>query len=185
MAALSVEWRGNADLAAPDSEFSISDSDEDPLAEGWVDFQAVDGFSRLESKKGRVRHYFAKTLALAWYFWAYTCYLATPAVLLRNYVMSEMCIGGVPESESIKAIGQWSPWVAVGIPFLAAVVNRVLSVSGEGRPRVFLHRVDMDECGHEACRRTAFVPEKREKRGWRRYYRWFLSLHLWPVVRCR
>lgn len=140
---------------------------------------------RLESKKGRVRHYFAKTLALVWYCWVYGCYLATPAVILTQYVWGEMGIGGIPESEGIKAVGQWSPWVAVGIPFLAAVVNRVFLESGEGRPKVLLHRVDVDRCGHEAYRRTVSVPKKREKQGWRRCCRWFLSLHLWLIIRCR
>jgi hypothetical protein len=152
---------------------------------GWVDFQTVKDFSTLESKRGRVRHYFAKTVALAWYFWAYACYLATPAVILRQYVMSEIWMSGIPETESIKAVGQWSPWVVVGIPFLAAVVNRVFSAGGRERPRVFLRRVDVDGCGHEACGRTVSVPEKGEKQGWRKYCRWLLSLHLWPVICCR
>ena len=152
---------------------------------GWVDFQAVEDFSRLESKRGRVRHCFAKTLALAWYCWAYACYLVAPAAILSQYVRNEMRMDGIPESEGIKAVGQWSPWVAVGILFLVAVVNRAFSESGDGRPRVLLHSVDVDGCRHEACRRTVSVPEKREKQGWRRYCRWFLSLHLWPVIRCR
>ena len=150
-----------------------------------MDFQSVDGFSRLESKRGRVRYYFAKTVALVWYFWAYACYLATPALVLTQYVMSEMSMGGIPESESIKAVGQWSPWVAVGIPFLAAVVNRVFLASEGDRPRVFLRGVGVGGCGHEACGRTVSVPEKTEKQGWRKCCQWFLSLQLWPVIRCR
>jgi hypothetical protein len=67
----------------------------------------------------------AKMIALAWYCWAQFAYLNWLFIMIFGTVMREIQLKDLPESESPQSVGQWSPWVAVGLSLMAGLLSRV------------------------------------------------------------
>ena len=75
----------------------------------------------------KTRRTITKTFALAWYCWGCLAYPTWTALLLYLIVYIESNLSGLPESELPRAVGQWPPWVGVGLAVTAGLANRAWS----------------------------------------------------------
>lgn len=75
---------------------------------------------------------------MLWYAWALLGYAAWPTYLIYVVVTYERAATrlDIPEAEGIDAVGQWSPWVVVGLTLLASIVDKARQKRVESlRPR--------------------------------------------------
>ena len=79
----------------------------------------------LEPRISRTRYLAAKYIALAWYILANLGYFLWIPVVMPLSVRNENWLETIPESESVRAIGQWGPWLTLALALASAVVSRL------------------------------------------------------------
>ncbi|KAI0600578.1 hypothetical protein F4775DRAFT_39918 [Biscogniauxia sp. FL1348] len=71
-----------------------------------------------------IKKRFAKGVALICYFVDFLAYLFIPSYLVYNIYSLEVEVNSYPEQESLVAVGQWAPYIAVGLAIFGAVFLR-------------------------------------------------------------
>lgn len=71
----------------------------------------------------------AKTVATVWYFTAIFSYPLLVCIVMFFIYKAESAMDWVPESETKKAVGQWSPWMALLLALTAATFRRIFHKS--------------------------------------------------------
>lgn len=69
-------------------------------------------------------------------FWAgceYFSFFALFGAVAANGIMSEVRIYWFPVNENPQEVGQWAPWVAVGLVIIAQIINKYSKLRWEGR----------------------------------------------------
>lgn len=94
-------------------------------------------------------------------FWAaceyYACFALFGAVA-ANTIMNEVRMYGFPTNEDPQEVGQWAPWVAVGLVVLAQVINKYAKLRWGERG------TDDEERGFDRIRQN--LEASMARRGW-------------------
>ncbi|KAK2764396.1 Mannose-6-phosphate isomerase [Arachnomyces sp. PD_36] len=93
-----------------------------------------------------------------WAAWENFAFLALFGAVAANCIMNEVRIYGFPTNEEAQEVGQWAPWVAVGLVVLAQVINKYAKMRWEGG------EPDDEERGFDRVRRN--LEASMTRRGW-------------------
>lgn len=74
---------------------------------------------------GRFRKTPAKYLAIFAYIWAVISSVICVILFVFNIIAMEVLLSKLPQSESAKHVGAWSPWAATGLIIAAALLSKV------------------------------------------------------------
>jgi hypothetical protein len=122
---------------------------------------SIENLTSLEPDISRKNYLAAKYVAICWYFWANLCYIFWIPVAISDLVRGERILSGIPESESLRAVGQWSSWLTVCLALVVAILNRIF----DPEFRRMAHKRDADGI------RTA---EPRPEGGWWQVTSWII-----------
>lgn len=62
---------------------------------------------------------------MSWYVLATLGYFLWISVVMPLTFEAEKWLQAIPESESMRAVGQWGPWLTLVLALIAAVVSRL------------------------------------------------------------
>ena len=117
----------------------------------------------LETSPSRARYITAKTFAAAWYFTANLSYVMFIGLTTFFTYQAEVSMKWLPESESKKAVGQWAPWMTLGLGVTAAVITRMVSKTEHNRGMINLSEIDLDE---KQTYEMAFMAKELTEDNW-------------------
>jgi hypothetical protein len=120
---------------------------------------SIESLTSLEPDISRKNYLTAKYVAICWYFWANLCYIFWIPAAISDLVKAESVLSGIPESESLRAVGQWSSWLTVCLALVAAILNRIFD------PEWRAHERDADGIG---------AAEPRPEGGWWQVASWII-----------
>jgi hypothetical protein len=108
-------------------------------------FPGFHDFLVLQGSNSKARHRFAKTLAIAWFFTAYIGCLTYIGIVTLLVVKAELSIRWVPESESKKAVGQWSTWATLGLGIVASIIVHYRKLGSYRKAPINLSTMDLED----------------------------------------
>lgn len=74
------------------------------------------------------RHiYIAKLLASCWFVCSWSARIILLMLPVVTVILSELPLAGLPESEAPRLVGQWAPFVYVGLALLASLILKFLN----------------------------------------------------------
>ena len=96
------------------------------------------------------RHiYVAKLLASCYFVCSWSARIIFFMLPVATMILSELTLNRLPESEAPRLVGQWAPFVYVGLAFLASLVLKFLNYRRVGvheqRPIIYLSHPDSTE----------------------------------------
>jgi hypothetical protein len=132
----------------------------------------------------KMRCAIAKAIALAWYCWGCLAYLVWPALLLYTIVYNENSLSGLPEAEPPQAVGQWSPWVGVGLAVTAGIASKAWSArKTQEKDTLLLNDLELNTSIARQQTSGCYAPDRKAR--W--YHRWDVSAFLideWKDLEC-
>ena len=109
-----------------------------------------------------------RALATLLYTWGTLAYALWPTLFLRLVISFEKDLAylDLPEQERLQNVGQWAPWIGVGVTVILAIVHRIRQKNSEADDIWTLHK-------------TERPPKSRQPRwllGWDEGWYWVVRL---------